>query len=102
MPPEMKLGLDTCRTRKQKRLEVLLLLAHLALFVQRLIGERVKHRQLELQFITRRRADRPEASVMTLGQRVLLAAPRLLSELRPWLSITALTDQALCALDVAT
>jgi hypothetical protein len=96
------LGMETCRTRKQKRLEVLLLLAHLAMFVQRLIGERVKHRQLELQFVARRRADRPEASAMTLGRRVLLAAPHLLGELRPWQAIGALTDQAICALDIAT
>jgi Transposase DDE domain len=99
---KLGLGMETCLTRKQKRIEVLLLLAHLASFVQRLIGERVQQRQLELQFVAKRRADRPEASVMTLGRRVLLVAPRLLSELHPWQALGALTDQALCALDNAT
>ena len=43
------LGLDIARSRSGPRFEMLLLLAQLASFVQRLIGEQARHQQLELQ-----------------------------------------------------
>lgn len=40
------LGLDVARSRSKQRLEMLLLIADLASFVQRLIGESAQQRQL--------------------------------------------------------
>ena len=52
---------------------MLLLLTHLAGFVQRLIGESARRQQLDLQFTATRRTSRPEISVLTLGRRLLIA-----------------------------
>jgi len=91
------LGLDSARSRSGPRFEILLLIAHLASFVQRLIGESAKQQQLELQFTATRRSSRPEISVLTLGRRILDVAPRLLHQLAPWRMIPPLTRQAACA-----
>jgi len=88
------LGLDVARSRSKQRLEILLLIAHLALFVQRLIGESAKQRQLELQFMSTRRADRREISTLTLGRRILNSAPHYLRQLLPWKAIPPLAKQA--------
>jgi len=56
------------------RLEMLLLLTHLAGFVQRLIGESLRQQQRELDFTATRRQDRPEISVLTLARRWLDSA----------------------------
>jgi hypothetical protein len=88
------LGLETARSRSGQRMEILLLLAHLASFVQRLIGESAKEHQLELQFMAKRRSNRPEISVLTLGRRILDALPSYLGELFPWRAIRPLTKQA--------
>src|SRR4030065_352987 len=68
------------RSRSAPRFEVLLLLAHLASFVQRLIGESAREHQLELQFMASRRATRREISVLTLGRRILDATPSCLHQ----------------------
>lgn len=47
-------GLESARSRSARRLGMLLLIAHMASFVQRLIGERAKEHQLELQFMASR------------------------------------------------
>jgi hypothetical protein len=88
------LGLEAARSRSGKRMEILLLLAHLALFVLRLIGESAKQQQLELQFMATRRPNRPEISTLTLARRILNAPPSYLSELFPWRAIQPLTKQA--------
>lgn len=88
------LGLETARSRSAPRFEMLLLLAHLASFVQRLIGESARQQQLELQFTATRRSSRPEVSVLTLGRRILDVAPRYLRQCMPWQAIPPLTRQA--------
>ena len=88
------LGLENARSRSGARFEMLLLIAHLASFVQRLIGERAREQQLELQFMATRRKDRKEISVLTLGRRILNAAPDEISKLLPWDAIPPLTRQA--------
>lgn len=88
------LGLENARSRSGTRFEMLLLIAHLASFVQRLIGERAREHQLELQFMATRRVDRQEISVLTLGRRILNAALDDISKLRPWNAIPPLTQQA--------
>ena len=91
------LGLETARSRSGSRFEMLLLVAHLASFVQRLIGERARQHQLELQFMATRRADRQEISVLTLGRRIINAVPEEISKLMPWSAIPPLTQQAIIA-----
>lgn len=91
------LGLDVARSRSKHRLEMLLLIAHLASFVQRLIGESARQRRLELQFMCTRRAGRREISTLTLGRRILAIAPHHLRQLLPWKAIPPLTKQAVCA-----
>ena len=88
------LGLEAARSRSGPRFEMLLLIAHLASFVQRLIGESAKQQQLELQFMATRRENRREISVLTLGRRILNAAPHYLHQLKPWRAIPLLTEQA--------
>ena len=88
------LGLEVARSRRGQRFEILLLLAHLAAFVQRLVGESAKEQQLELQFMGSRRRERREISVLTLGRRILDVAPRCLHQLRPWQAIPPLAAQA--------
>jgi hypothetical protein len=91
------LGLEASRSRSGCRFEMLLLIAHLASFVQRLIGESAKERQLELQFMIARRANRREISVLTLARRILDTAPQCLHELRPWRALMTLQAQAVLA-----
>ena len=91
------LGLEVARSRSAPRFEVLLLLAHLASFVQRLIGESAREHQLELQFMASRRATRREISVLTLGRRILDVTPSPLHQLAPWRAIPPLAMQAASA-----
>jgi len=90
-------GLDVSRSRSKGRLEMLLLLCHLASFVQRLIGESAKQQQLELHFMSTRRKSRREISTITLGRRILDATPQYLRQLLPWKAIPPLAKQAACA-----
>lgn len=91
------LGLENARSRSGARFEMLLLVAHLASLVQRFIGEQARQHQLELQFMATRRADRQEISVLTLGRRIINAAPAEISKLMPWNAIPPLTQQAIFA-----
>ena len=91
------LGLENARSRSGTRFEMLLLIAHLALFVQRLIGEHARQHQLELQFMATRRTDRQEISALTLGRRIINAAPEEMSKLMPWNAIPPLRQQAKAA-----
>lgn len=94
------LGLEAARERSGVRFEILLLLAHLASFVQRLIGESAKEQQLELQFMGSRRREHREISVLTLGRRILDVAPHCLRQLHPWRAIPPLAAQAASAFTV--
>jgi hypothetical protein len=64
-----RFGLGFCanRSRHRDRLSVLLLIASLASFVLRLIGETAKTRQLEFQFQSNTRRSRAVLSVISLG-----------------------------------
>ena len=65
-------GLSSSRSRGQCRLELLLLVAHLAAFVVRLIGETLAdQRQMHLDLQPPRRSRYPCASVMTLARRAM-------------------------------
>lgn len=91
------LGLEVSRSRSKVRLEMLLLIAHLANLAQRLIGESAKQHQQELQFMATRRTDRQEISVLTLARRMLDLGEEKLKSLAPWQAIPPLRDQAAAA-----
>lgn len=61
------LGFSSNRSTQKDRLGVLLLIACLASFVLRLIGEAGKARQLQFQFQSNTRRSRPVLSVISLG-----------------------------------
>ena len=92
-------GLHTTRSRVRERLQMLLLIGHLAGFVQRLIGEQAKAHQLELNFMATRRTTRPEISVLTLARRIVLSdsSSDWLDRLAPWAAIPPLRTQAINA-----
>jgi hypothetical protein len=92
-------GLHTARSRTRERLQMLLLIGHLAAFVHRLIGEQAKAHQLELHFMATRRTTRPEISVLTLARRILhsLSPALWLDRLAPWAAIPPLRAQAINA-----
>lgn len=89
-------GLHTTRSRTRQRLQMLLLIGHLATFVQRLIGEAAKAHQLELNFMATHRTARPEISTLTLARRILLSfsPSEWLDRLAPWAAIPPLRIQA--------
>jgi hypothetical protein len=92
-------GLRITRSRTRERLQMLLLIGHLAAFVQRLIGEHAKAHQLQLDFMATRRKTRPEISVLTLARRILLsiAPSHWLDGMSPWAAIAPLRAQAINA-----
>ena len=90
-------GLQTTRSRSSARLQILLLIAHLANFVQRLIGEDAKARQLQLQFSPTNRTSRAQISVLALARRILDAPSHWLDRLTPWAALPPLTEQARAA-----
>lgn len=78
------LGLSRSRSGGRQRLQVLLLLSHIALLTLRLIGEAAKAQRLDLHLTCTARKTRPEISVLTMARR-LLTQPALLGQLRdPW------------------
>lgn len=89
-------GLHTTRSRSRERLQMLLLIGHLAAFVQRLIGEAAKAHQLQLNFMATHRTTRPEISTLTLARRILLSVSPSdwLDRLTPWAAIPPLRAQA--------
>jgi hypothetical protein len=88
------MGLSIARSQGRMRLEMLLLLAHLATLVLRLIGEAAKQKQLELQFQSTNRRQRREISVMTLARRLIDEGAHWLKMLQPWTAISLLAQQA--------
>ena len=96
------MGLSHNRSAGIKRLQALLLIAHIAQLVLRLIGEAAKAQQLELQLMSTGRKDRAEISAMTLARR-LIANPALLRQLgNPWLHLPTLREQVANAIAHAT
>jgi len=89
-------GLHTTRSRARERLQMLLLIGHLAAFVQRPIGEAAKVRQLQLSFMATHRGTRPEVCRLTLARRILLSMSPFdwLDRLMPWAAIPPLRAQA--------
>ena len=89
-------GLQITRSRTRERLQMLLLIGHLAAFVQRLIGEDAKAHQLQLNFMATHRTTRPEISTLTLARRILLSVSpsAWLDRLAPWAAIPPLRLQA--------
>jgi hypothetical protein len=61
------LGFNSSRSQNKSRLGVLLLIACLASFVLRLIGDVAKSHQLEFQFQSSTRRSRPVLSVINLA-----------------------------------
>jgi hypothetical protein len=92
-------GLHTTRSRTRERLQMLLLIGHLAAFVLRLIGEEAKAHQLQLNFMATHRTTRPEISTLTLARRILLSVSPSdwLDRLAPWAAIPPLRVQAINA-----
>ena len=96
------MGLSHNRSAGIKRPQALLLIAHIAQLVLRLISDAAKARQLELQLMSTGRKDRAEISAMTLARR-LIANPTLLRQLgNPWLHLPTLREQAANAIAHAT
>lgn len=65
------MGLSASRSRSGKRLDILLLIGHLAGWLMRLIGESAQQCQMQLQFQSVSRLDHKEISVITLARRVI-------------------------------
>ena len=95
------MGLARSKSRGKQRLEVLLLIAHIAEMAKRLIGEAAQALQLELQLMSNNIKCRKTISVMTLATRVI-ARPDLLKKIADaWSSIDALRRQAAAAIGSA-
>ena len=61
------LGMEASRSKRPERLAVLLLIAALAMFMLRLIGEHARAQGLEREFQSNTRSSRPTLSVMSLA-----------------------------------
>jgi hypothetical protein len=65
------MALSHSKGRSQKRLQALLLIAHIAQLAKRLIGEAAKAQQPELQLMSNNTKSRVTISVVTLATRVI-------------------------------
>ena len=91
------MGLAQAKSRGQRRLQALLLIAHLAGMAKRPIGEAALAQQLELQLTSNNIKNRKTISVMTLATRVI-ERPDLLKKIADaWPYIYALRQQAAAA-----
>lgn len=83
--PALGMGLQHSRSRSQRRFEILLLIAHVAGLVKRLIGEAAKACGIQRLLVSTNRCDRPEISALTLASRVIdhPALMRSIRSLRP-------------------
>ena len=88
------LGLSASRSRSGKRLEMLLLVGHLAAWLMRLIGEAAQQCQMHLQFQSVAHLDHKEISVMTLARRVIDAGAQWTRQLRTALALNTINRQA--------
>src|SRR5258707_3879082 len=87
------MGLSRNRSAGVERLQALLLIAHIAQLVLRLIGEAAKAQQIELQLMSTGRKDRAEISVMTLARRILSDAALRRRLVDPWCYLQTLRKQ---------
>lgn len=92
--PRLGMGLSDARSRSARRFEILLLIAHLASWLLRLIGESAQQKQLAFRFQSTCRTDRKEISVMTLASRVMQAGLQWLSPSMLHQSLERLRTQA--------
>ena len=91
------MGLAQAKSRGKRRLQALLLIAHIAAMAKRLIGEAAAAQQLELQLTSNNIKNRKTISVMTLATRVI-ERPDLLKKIPDaWPYIYALRQQAAAA-----
>mgnify|MGYP000856879711 CR=1 FL=1 len=88
------LGLSAARSRSAQRLEILLLIGHLAGWLMRLIGECAQQCQMQLQFQSVSRLNHKEISTLTLARRVIDAGSTWLRRLRPKEAVALLHQQA--------
>lgn len=88
------LGLSASRSRSGKRLEILLLIGHLAGWAMRLIGECAQIRQMHLHFQSVYRPNHKAISVITLARRVIDAGSSWLGLLHPKEALPLLRRQA--------
>jgi len=92
------MGLSRSRSAGARRLQGLLLIAHVAQLVLRLIGEAAKAQQFERQLMSTGRRGRAEISVMTLARR-LIADIALLHQIPdPWQHLLSLREQVVNAI----
>lgn len=91
------LGLSASRSRSGKRLEILLLIGHLASWLLRLIGECAEQRQMQLHFQSVPKLKHKEISVMTLARRVIDAGGNWLRQLPIADALPLIRQQALIA-----
>jgi hypothetical protein len=91
------LGLSAARSRSGKRLEILLLIGHLAGWLMRLIGESAQQCQMQFQFQSVSRLDHKEISALTLARRVIDAGSSWLRRLQPKDAVALLHQQARAA-----
>lgn len=91
------LGFSAARSHSAKRLEILLLIAHLSTWLLRLIGECAQKCEMQLHFQSVPGLDHKEISVMTLARRVIDAGAEWLNRLRPNEAVPWLRQQASAA-----
>jgi hypothetical protein len=91
------LGFSAARSHSAKRLEVLLLIAHLSSWMMRLIGECAQKCHMECYFQSVPGLKHREISVITLARRVINAGAEWLNRLRPQDAIPLLRQQAQAA-----
>jgi hypothetical protein len=89
------LGLSASRSRSGTRLEILLMIGHLAAWLMRLIGEFAQQHQMHLQFQSVAHPKHKEISTQTLARRILDAGGRWLDRLRPREAINIIRQQAM-------
>lgn len=95
------LGLSASRSRSGVRLEILLMIGHLAGWLMRLIGESAQQYQMHLQFQSVAHPKHKEISTQTLARRVLDAGGRWLRRLRPRDAINIIRQQAMHSCQMA-
>ena len=91
------LGFSAARSHSAKRLEVVLLIAHLSTWLMRLMGECAQKCQMQRYFQSVPGLDHQEISVMTLARRVIDAGAEWLNRLRPLEAVPLLRQQASAA-----
>ena len=95
------MGLLQSKSRSQRRLQALPLIAHIAQLAKRLIGEAAKAQQLELQLMRNNTKGRVTILVTTLATRVIERPELLCSITGIWSHLQTLRRQATDAINHA-